>query len=104
MLRVPRDTLQLRGRVWMSRVDMNNWVRGLRADFQGARHGPGRRISGATHGWPVLSLTACALSAHAITEYGKSDYLRDAWVVLPSLGVRFALRAGTRTSQKIQLQ
>ena len=90
--------------VWASRVDMNNCMRRLRSHFEGARQGPGRRISGATHGWPVLSLTACALSAHAITEYGKSDYLWDAWVLLPSLGVRFTLRAGTRTSQKIQLQ
>ena len=67
--------------VWVSRVDMNNWMRGLRAHFEGARQGPGLRISGATHGWPVLSLTACALSAHAITESGKSDCLWNAGII-----------------------
>ena len=64
--------------VGSSRVDMNNCMRRLRANVWDARHEPGRRISGATHGWPVLSLTACALLAHAITEYGKPDCLWNA--------------------------
>ena len=57
--------------VWLGRVDMNKCMRGLFSHFEGARQGPGLRIYGATHGWPSLSLTACALSAHAITKYGS---------------------------------